>query len=194
MNFLPSGTTWLDLATLGIAVAAVVLALWRYQRESKVGIRVEVGLAESGDDGALAVVLTNTERRTVTVARVGIAVTRDTDGMVFERWHSVNLRRSESGFPLGDQALPKTLDAGGTPYGVVAGVRSVKSLFHPAVPTWAFCVDIYRNTYWGQIPEDVQAAIRATKRRINGPDDDYGRPTAVEIADDVEVERSALYD
>jgi len=40
----------------------------------------------------------------------------------------------------------------------------------------------------------VQASIRATKRRIAGPNDEYGQPTAIEITDDVEVERSALYD
>jgi hypothetical protein len=185
---------WFDVLTIGIALAAFALAFWTYRRESKVGLRVEVGLVGSGDDGALAVVLTNIEQRTDTVARAGVTVTKDIDGVVFERWHSVNLRRSQSGLPLSDTALPKTLDAGSAPYGVVAGIRSVKSLFHPAVPTWAFCVDIYRNTYWGQIPDDVQAAIRAAKRRINGPDDEYGRPTAVEINDDVEVEWSALYD
>lgn len=194
MNLLPQGTTWLDIVTLVIAIAGFALAFWRYRRESKVGIRVEAGVVQSGLDGVIAVVVTNTEWRTITVERVGLTSARNTDGVVFERWHHVNIRRSQTGLPLGDQALPKTLDAGGTPYWVVAGVRSVKSLFHPTVPTWAFCVDIYRNTYWGQIPEDVQASIRATKRRINGPDNEYGQPTAVEIADDVEVERSALYD
>ena len=70
----------------------------------------------------------------------------------------------------------------------------MKSAFHPDVPSWAFCVETYRNTYWGRIPEDVRDAIRATTRRITGPDDDYGRPTAIEITDDAEVDRSALYD
>ena len=194
MNFLPSGTTWLDLATLGIAVAAFTLAFLRYRRESKVDVRVEVGLVRNGDDGVLTIVLTNTERRNVTVERAGITAAKNANGVVFERWHSVNVRRSQSGLPLGDAALPKTLDAGSVPYGVLAGVRSVKSAFHPAVPAWAFCVDTYRNTYWGQVPADVQASIRATKRRIAGPNDEYGQPTAIEITDDVEVERSALYD
>jgi hypothetical protein len=201
MDFLPNSTTWLDLVTLGIAlggfaiaVAGFGLAFWRYRRESQVGVRVEVGISRSGDDGVIAVVMTNTERRIVTVNRAGITATKDTSGPVFERWHSVNVRRSQSGLPLGDTALPKTLDAGSAPYGVLAGVRSVKSAFHPTLPSWAFCIDTYRNTYWAQIPEEVLAAIRATKRRITGPDDDYGQPTPVEIPDDVEVERSALYD
>lgn len=36
--------------------------------------------------------------------------------------------------------------------------------------------DTYRNVYWGPIPEDVQDAIRAAKRRIQGPNDAYERP------------------
>jgi len=112
MNFLPSGTTWLDLATLGIAVAAFALAFLRYRRESKVGVRVEVGLVRNGNDGVLTIVLTNTERRNVTVERAGITAAKNANGVVFERWHSVNVRRSQSGLPLGDAALPKTLDAG----------------------------------------------------------------------------------
>jgi hypothetical protein len=194
MEFLPTGTTWLDLATLVIAVGAFVLAFWRYRREAKVGVRVEIGIVDPGDDGVVAVVVTNTERRTVTVDRVGLSETRDLDGGEFEHWHSVNIRTSQSGLPLGDWPLPKTLDPGGLPYGVRASVRSIKTAFHPAIPQWAFAVDTYRNIYWGRVPEDVQAAIRATKRRINGPNDDWGQPTAVEIEDDVEVEPSALYD
>lgn len=194
MGFLPEGTTWLDVVTLVIAVAGFALAFWRYRRESKVGLRVEVGLIRDGSDGVLAVIVTNTERRTVTVERVGIGAAKTTSGTVFERWHSVNTRRSQSGIPIGDPAIPKTLDEGSAPYGVLAGLRSVKSAFHPEVPRWAFCVDTYRNTYWGRVPEDVQAAIRAAKRRIAGPRDDYGNPTAVEIPDDVVIEPSALYD
>jgi len=192
MNFLPPGTTWLDIVTLVIAVGGLVLAVWRYRRESRVGVRVEIGLVPGQD--AVAVIMTNTERRTVTADRAGITTKKSADGKLFERWHSVNVRRSESGLPLGDVALPKTLDPGGKPYGVVGSLRSIKSAFHPEVPSWAFCVDTYRNVYWGEIPEDVRAAIRETKRRITGPDDDYGSPTAIEIPDDAEVERSALYD
>jgi hypothetical protein len=192
MNFLPPGTTWLDIVTLVIAVGGFTLAFWRYRRESRVGVRVEVGLVPGQD--AVAVVFTNTERRTVTVDRAGLATKKGSDGVVFERWHNVNLRRSESGLPLSDTALPMSLDAGGKPYGVVAGLRSIKSAFHPEVPSWAFSFDTYRNVYWARIPADVQDAIRATKRRITGPDDEYGQPTAIEIPDDAVVEPSDLYD
>ncbi len=48
MDFLPKGTTWLDLATLEtalgglvIAVAGFALAHWHCRRESKAGVRVE---------------------------------------------------------------------------------------------------------------------------------------------------------
>jgi hypothetical protein len=71
MGILPTGTTWLDLLTLAIALGGFGLAFWRYRRESKVGLRVEVGFVESGNDGVVAVVMTNTERRTVTVDRAG---------------------------------------------------------------------------------------------------------------------------
>jgi hypothetical protein len=194
MNLLPNGTTWLDLATLAIALAALALGFWRYRRESKVGVRVEAGIVQAGNDGVIAVVVTNTERRTVTVDRAGLSATRNLDGPVFERWHSVNIRTSQSGLPLGDWPLPKTLDPGGLPYGVRASVRSIKAAFHPAVPEWVFAVDTYRNVYWGRMPEDVQAAIRAAKRRIKGPEDEDGHPTPIQIPDDAEVERSALYD
>jgi hypothetical protein len=120
---------------------------------------------------------------------------RATKGMVFERWHEVNVRKTGSfGLLTSDAALPETLEAGSAPYGVRAGLRSVKSAFHPDVPAWAFCVDTYRNTYWGEVPEEAKAAIRATKRRIKGPEDDYGQPTAIEVEDDAVVEASALYD
>jgi hypothetical protein len=201
MDFLPAGTTWLDFVTLGIAlggsaiaIAGLLLAFWRYRSETRVGVRVEVGVVESGGDGLIAVIMTNTELRTVTVERTGLATTTDGTGTTFERWHSVNVRRSQTGLPLADAALPRTLEPGSAPYGVLAGVRSIKTAFHPAVPTRAFCVDTYRNTYWGEIPADVQAAIQSTKRRIIGPNNEYGHPTAIEIPDDVEVEQSALYD
>lgn len=187
-DFLPTGTTWLDITTLvialgglAIAVAGFGLAFWRYRRESRVGVRVEVGLVPISGPGTLAVVLTNAERQTATIERAGIAAMRDATGVVFERWHEVNLRRSGSGLPLSDPALPKTLEPGGKPYGVVAGLASVKSTFHPDVPAWAFCVDTYRNTCWGPVPEEVRDAIRSTKRRIRGPDDERGHPTTVEI-------------
>jgi hypothetical protein len=201
MNLLPVGTTWLDIATLGIAlggfliaVVSLMLAFSRHRRETSVAVRVESGVVMAGNDGVIAVILTKTEFRTLTVSRVGIACRRDVSGLTFECWHSVNVRRREAGFPLGDAPLPKALEPGSAPYGVLAGVRSIKSAFHPIVPMWAFCVDTYRNVYWGPLPEDVQAAIRKTKRRVAGPDDDYGQPTAVEIPDDAEVEQSALYD
>jgi hypothetical protein len=178
MNFIPPGTTWLDIATLGIALVGVAiavagfgLAFWRYRRESKVAIRVEVDWFEQGDRGVIVVVMTNTERRVVTVERAGITATKDADGVVFEHWFSTN-------------PIPKTLEAGSAPYGVLGSISTVKSAFYPAVPNWAFCVDIYRKTHWCRIPEDVQAAIRAAKRQIPGPDDEYGMPTTIDIDDD----------
>jgi hypothetical protein len=104
VDLLPTGTTWLDILTLLIALGGFViavtgfaLAFWRYRRESRVRIRVEVGIVQSGVDGVIAVVMTNTERRTVTVERAGLRTSKNTNSTVFERWHSVNIRRSQSG-------------------------------------------------------------------------------------------------
>lgn len=191
-NIVPAGTTWLDLVTLVIAalgaVVAVVglsLAVRRDRRESKLGLRVEVGLVPGMN--SVAVVMTNTERRVVTVQRARLLVRRDPDSPAFERWHDVNLRHSSSGVPLSDPPLPKTVEPENPIFNVVASSATIKSALFPAIPAWALCEDILGNRYWGQVPPDVQAAIKATKRRVPGPVDDYNDPTWIEIEDDVEV-------
>jgi hypothetical protein len=76
MPFLPAGTTWLDIVTLVIAVAGFLLAFWRYRGETIIGVRVEVGVIE----GVLVVVMTNVERRVVTIERAGLTTSCDLHG------------------------------------------------------------------------------------------------------------------
>jgi hypothetical protein len=187
---LPEGTTWLDLVTLTIAVVsgivAVVgafLAIRSDRRESKLGVRVDV--ARVPNFPLVAIVMTNTERRTVTIQRARLLASRASDATDFERWQDVNVRRSPSGIPLSDPALPKTLEPASPSYAVVAGASTIKSAFYPALPAWAEGEDTLGNRYWGEVPPDVQAAIKATKRQVPGPVDDYNMPTWVEIEDDV---------
>lgn len=188
-NILPAGTTSLDLITLVIAVVGLVvavvgafLAIRSDRRESKLGVRVDVALVPGFD--AVAIVMTNTERRPVTVARVRLLASRDPDAAGFERWRDVNVRRSSGGLPLSDPALPTTMEAEKPISNVVAGTRAIKEALYPAVPAWALCEDIFANQYWAKVPLDVQAAIKATKRQVPGPVDDYNHPTWVDIEDD----------
>jgi len=59
--------------------------------------------------------------------------------------------------------------------------------FFPAVPEWAVCEDSYGNRYWGRVPDEVKAAIKAAKRQVQGPVDDYGQPTWIDVEDDVNI-------
>lgn len=190
-DIFPVGTTWLDQVTLTIAlvgiyvaVVGVFLAIRRDRRESKLGIRVDVALVPGFD--VVAILMTNTGRRTVTVQRARLLSRRDPDSVGFERWHDVNARMSTTGLPQSDPALPTTLEPGGPSGHVAAGASAIKSALFPALPEWALCEDSFGNSYWGNVPPDVQAAIKATKRQVPGPVDDYNSPTWIDIDDDVE--------
>jgi len=185
-NIFPTGTTWIDLATLvGVVVAAVgvVLAARRDRRESKLSVRVEVAVVP--DAGLVAIVMTNTERRPVAIQRARLLTRRHPDSIGFERWHDASLRTGSGGLPRSEPALPKTLTSEKPIYWVVAGPRAIKSALFPTLPTWALCEDIFGNRYWAKVPPDVQAAIKATKRQVPGPVDDYNMPTWIDIEDDV---------
>lgn len=79
-GFLPPGTTWLDLATLAIAIAALALTVRRDRALGKVGVSMRATVV--GDK--LVVGLTNTERRTVSIEAAGVASHRSKGG--FEGW------------------------------------------------------------------------------------------------------------
>ena len=186
----PVGTTWLDQVTLEIAVGGfavggigLFLAIRRDRRESKLGVRVDVAIVPGFD--LVAILMTNIERRTVTIQRARLLVRRDPELVGFERWHDVNLRKSTAGIPQSDLALPATLEPGGPSAHVEAGASAIKSAFFPALPEWALCEDSFGNRYWGRVPPDVQAAIKSTKRQVPGPNDEYNQPTTLEIEDDV---------
>lgn len=196
---IPAGTTSLDIVTLLIAIAGVLigvvgvlLAVRRDRRESKLGVRVDVAVTPPSMGPILVVVaMSNTERRTVTIESVALHVSRDLASPRFDRWHSRNVRiERQDGFPLpkSDSPLPRTLDPGSETYAVGASARDVKARLFPAVPEWAVCEDSYGNRYWGRVPDDVKTAIKATKRQVSGPDDGYGQPTWIDVEDDVYVE------
>jgi hypothetical protein len=190
VNVLPPGTTWLDMATLGIAVLALLLSYWRFRRESKTGVRVDVALVPGTE--TVAVILTNTELRTVTVASAALVPSRRETTPEFIRWRDVNHRRSQSGLPISDTALPKTLEPASASYAVVASLALAKNAFHPRVPAAAVCWDTLGRAYWGDVPADVQQAIRRTKRLVHGPDDEDGLPTQVAVDDDAVVRSEDL--
>lgn len=195
----PAGTTPLDVVTLSIAIAGVLigiagvlLAVRRDRRESKLGVRVQVGVTPPTMGPVLVVVaMTNTERRTVTIQSVALHVRHDEASPRFDRWQDVNVRserRDGLPFPKSDPALHRTLEPGSATYGVRASASDVKARLFPAVPEWAVCEDSYGHRYWGPVPDDVKAAIKATKRQAPGPLDAYGQPAFIDIEDDVYVE------
>lgn len=198
---IPAGTTSLDIVTLLIAIAGVLigiagvlLAVRRDRRESKLGVRVQVGVTPPAMGPVLVVVaMTNTERRTVTTQSVALHVRHDEASPRFDQWQDVNVRSERRNgfpfsFPKSDPALPRTLEPGSATYGVRASASDVKARLFPAVPEWAVCEDSYGNRYWGPVPDDVKGAIKATKRKGPGPLDDYGQPTFIDVEDDVYVD------
>jgi hypothetical protein len=188
----------LDIVTLLIAiagvligVAGVLLAVRRDRRESKVGVRVDVVVTPPSMGPVLVgVAITNTERRTVTIQSVALHLRRDLASSRFDRWQSRSVRYAlptEFLKPTADPALPHTLEPGSETYAVRASARDVKTRFFPAVPEWAVCEDSYGGRYWGLVPDEVKAAIRAAKRQVQGPVDDYGQPTWIDVEDDVYI-------
>lgn len=178
------------IAGVLIAFVGVWLAVRRDRRESKLGVRVDVGVTPPSVGPVLVVVaMTNTERRTVTIQSVALHISHDLASPRFDRWHDRNVR-TEGGFPVpkSDPPLPRALDPGSETYAVVASARDVKARLFPALPDWAVCDDSYGNRYWGRVPDDVKSAVKATKRQVPGPDDDYGQPTWIDVEDDVYIE------
>lgn len=181
------GTTGLDLFTLviaglGLVVAFVSLGLGirRDRRESRTALRVEVLL------GAKVVIfrVTNMAQRRVTAQRTGFAQSkRDDRGLEFVGWDG----RGAS--VLGGRvnthpAFPETLEPGAPAYVAKAPLHVVRAALGRDIPEWAWCEDERGNAHWTRVPAAVRSAIRSTKRRVPGPEDDYGQPTEVEVDDD----------
>jgi hypothetical protein len=183
----PAETTWLDLVTLAIAglgfsvaVVSLLLGIRRDRRESRTTLRLEVLVGA----GVLLLHVTNVAQRRVTAQRTGFAKSkRDGRDMAFIGWLSANARPSK-GRRLGEPAFPETLEAGEPTYEAYALPHIVKGLHFPEVPAWAWCEDERGNAYWTRLPESVRDAIRSTKRRIPGPNDEYGQPAQIEIDDE----------
>lgn len=184
---LPQGTTWLDLVTLAIAfagfvvaVVSLVLGIRTDRRESRTAVRIQVMVSA----GVLLLRVTNVAQRRVTAERTGFAGSkRDDRSVSFIGWDEVRSRVS-AGRIVGDAAFPVTLEPGEPTYEARAPLHVVKTALFPNVPTLAWCEDERGNAYWTRVPDVVQAAVRSAKRRVPGPDDDYGHATYIEIDDD----------
>jgi hypothetical protein len=184
-DFLPAGTTWLDLGTLAVAAVALFLTLRRDLREGKRSIRFEVRRDEYRESPDVLVEFANTGARVLTVKRAGFSVSKRGTLEDYAFWRERNFRNTGH-LISSDPAFPEPLLAGGVPYVAKADTRELKTVFFPASPSWVWCVDERGKTRWARIPEEVTGAIRASKRFAPGPEDDYGQPTRVEIADDEE--------
>jgi hypothetical protein len=195
MPFLPEGTTGLDLLTLLIALVGLYLTLRRDRQLGKVGVAMTVEMTALLPNGPhLVVGVVNTERRTVTVEAAGLAIRKKDHGPDI-RWQDTNYRKADNFIGMtSDFPLPKTLEPGTPAYPVLVHLRTVKAAFFPNVPLWAWCQDNYGETYWERVPDDVQAAIRAVKRRIVTGQGEWGEDVLAEVEDDVDIKPDDLYD
>lgn len=185
----PQAPTQLDLATLGIAVAGLVVALVslyltlrRDRAAGRVGVRMTVEpetVAEGA--GRMLVRLANPERRTVTVERVGLSRSKS-KGEPFSAWERDPPSR---GSVFWAPRLPVTLEPGDPTYVIKAAMFEVRAPFFPDAPEWVWCENSTGGVHWARIPKGVRSEIRAIKRRTQGPVDDYGQPTSVEVDDGV---------
>lgn len=182
---MPEGTTWLDLVTLAIAAGGLLtaciglaLTVKRDQALGRVGVEMALELDDSDAVQLFALAIVNTERRTVTIERAGLAIRKRG-----ERSPMGWIQRS---FATGDAALPETLEPGAPAYRVRAPLYRARNHFFPEPPKWAWCEDTYGSVYWVRIPPAVISAIAETKRRKRGPTSGSGHPTTVD-ADDSET-------
>jgi hypothetical protein len=177
-SILPTGTTWLDLVTLGIAFAALVLTV---RRDRALG-RVDVGMRVLVEGDDLIVALTNTERRPVSIQAVGVSTDRTPTGYV--TWNQINHRLSSGGgIVLADPPLPAMLEVGALAYTVKAPMSRVKGTLHPRRSGWVWSIDSYGKTRWLPLPRDVADTINAVKRRVQAQDG-AGQLIPVEIDDE----------
>lgn len=185
---LPDGTTWLDLATLFIAVVGGIIALISLglgirtdRRESKTRLRVRVLL---GGGGQVIFQVTNMAQRRVTAQRTGFADSkRDDRSLSFIGWNQRNAAVVGARVRA-EESFPETLEPGAPTYEAKAPLYVVRNSLTGRMPKWAWCEDERGNAYWVRVHEVVRSAVDATKRRVPGPDDAYGHPTEVEVDDD----------
>lgn len=188
--FLPPGTTWLDLGTLGVALLALYLTVRRDRRAEEVKVNISTFLNErplrySSGERDLGVRLSNGARRTVTVERAGLATAKER-GVEFDGFRQVNHRQSEGGWmTLSDPPLPKMLEPGEPAYIVNAPLHAVRRAFFHDPPRWVWAEDTDGNVYWASISDDVRDAIGRTKRR-RSVETASGGFTEVEMEDDEE--------
>ena len=127
-------------------------------------------------------VIANDAQRPVTIERAGLSMAKE-PGESFE-WSMVYHGQSSHGSSIWRSPLPKTLAPGEPAYREVrAALYVIRNQFPDDPPRWAWCVDTYRTVYWEPLPDVVRRAVRATKRRVAGEQDEMGHPTTVEVDD-----------
>lgn len=182
-------TTGLAIAGFLVALLSLWLTVRRDRAAGKVGVRLTVDM-EPGDEetaARLVVRIANSERRTVTVERAGLTRTK-AKGKPFA-WDLVPPGGGEWWVP----PLAVTLDPGDPIYSLKGKMYLIRAAFFDRSPSWVWAENSNGGVDWARIPEPVRAAIHATKRRRPGTDDDYGRPSTVEIEDDVVTEDLAQH-
>jgi hypothetical protein len=193
---MPTEPTPLDLATLAIAVAGVVIGLFslyltvrRDRAAGKVGVRIVVSAGVdryyTANKEGLRVTLSNPERRAVTIQRAGLIVDRDDAKRTeFEGWDMIPP-------PSGGMGMVSAFygglyfESGDPAHTVKARMYKVRAATYPKVPRWVWCEDSIGGVHWAAIPTDVQAIIPSVKMHALKPADTGGlrRSEMIEDAD-----------
>jgi hypothetical protein len=197
--------TALELVTLGIAVAGLLIALvslYLTLRRDRAAGRVRVRLVIKskqgdyrGDPPFLDVNFANPERRTVTVQRAGLVLNKGDERQDWAGWRQLIRPGGFGGFgyavsPFSDGIL---LEPGAPSYSVRSSLYRIRGAFFPAVPRWVWCEDSIGGVYWEPIPSAALAAIEATKRKKRVEQPQPGELFSVEVDDDEMVGPDELY-
>lgn len=179
--------TPLQIVTLAIAVAGLLVALLSLGlgiRRDRREVRGDVAINADTEGSDLVVSFTNVSHRPLSIARAGFNSIRDGRHDVFKLWSGHN-GRVVGGRVVTDAALPSpALQPGDPAYVARTPMHLVKSATYPASPISVWCEDERGNFYMQYMSVAVKQALWATKRRAPGPEDEYGHPTEIEIADD----------
>lgn len=152
----------LVIAAGGFVIGSIGLGL-TIRRDRQAG-RVNLRLTPTTDGTYFVLRITNTERRTLSAERAGLAMKKHGGPLDSFGWDEVR-RRAHVGLVSGDPPLPHTLESGDPAYPVKAPLYAVRGAFFPDSPKWAWCEDAYGTVYWEELPASVRATIRAAKRR-----------------------------
>jgi hypothetical protein len=169
---LPSGTTWLDLVTLGVALSGVLIAfaslVLTFLRDREMGrVAVQIEVQRRGE--SVVVQLTNFARRPVAIVAAGLSESQSRfvlrsrgDVAPFTRWQIQGSSEQGSAEPFPTPPLVP----GDPPYELTAPVRAIQAHFGAKHPLWAWCEDVYGNTTWRQIRGEWLLSRGAGRSRL----------------------------